>query len=137
MLQWFAFLNQVSACQIERGRPVYLPYPLAARRPRRVSRQGRSYGRGRALQPEGGSHLDQQGPVFSPRAAGGVGLPHRRLPGAGQIPQVAQGPHPLARRGHPPRRRGRRPRLHHRPDDPDRRRLRGGFPAHGINGNSL
>ena len=68
---------------------------------------------------------------FKPVPQAGVGFPHRRLSGARQIPEVAQGANAVARRDQPRRRCCRQPRLHHRADGENRRSLQGRFPDRG------
>ena len=65
---------------------------------------------------------------FRPVPRGGLELPHRRLPGARQVPEVAQGPRAVAQRDQPCRCNRRQPRLHHRADAKDRRSLSCGVP---------
>lgn len=88
----------------------------AAQQARRLSGQGRSHGRGRALFARGNGNIYQQDPMLQTRAAGGVGVPHRRLSGDQQISEIAQGPDIIAGRDRSCVRHRRQPRLHHRTD---------------------
>ncbi len=61
-----------------------------------VPRQGRSRGGSRALFPQEQAVWINKTQFFKPVTAGRVGLPHRRLSGARQVPEVAQGAEALA-----------------------------------------
>ena len=76
-------------------------------RVRQVSRQGRPCGRRCALFARGPVDRDQQDSKLQARAAGRLGFSHRRLSGARQISEIAQGPEAVARRNRPCRRRRR------------------------------
>ncbi|MGB7245658.1 MAG: hypothetical protein WBC64_03175 [Methylovirgula sp.] len=85
-----------------------------------LSRQGGSHSRGGALFAGRASNLDQQDSVFPAGAAERLGFSYRRLSGARQISEFAQGPRAISRRNQSCRRGSRQPRLHHRSDGRDR-----------------